>query len=484
VTLILLKAIRFIFKSKLLRVGFRYCLAPYFFIKNFITVKSNLIAVIACLAIFASCKKKDQASTDPGTQPGTSAADKIKDSTVLYSRDIYLWYSQIPASFNGRTYADPDAIMTAIRAYSNEPGFSQPVDRWSFAVKQQEWDNVSSGAAQDFGMNVFFRIEGDLRVRFVERASPAGIAGIKRGWRVTKINNNTNITTGNANFIIDGVYNSTASSFTFEKPDGSTTDITLNAAAYQEHPVFLDSVYTAGTKKIGYIVFNSFLGDTTEINNEFQRVFSKFAAANVDEVAVDLRYNGGGYVSLQQKFANYLVNSSANGQLMMKEQFNDRYTQFNESTNFQKQGSLNLSRIFFIVSSNTASASELLINNLRPFMNVVLVGPSKTYGKPVGFFPIPVGDWYIFPVSFRSTNKNGEGNYFDGLALNNTVADGLDKNWGDVNESAFASVIRYVSTGAFRLPSAPAYTENPQISSGNKELDKTFKGMIDTKRKF
>jgi len=429
-----------------------------------------------------SCKKEK--TNGGGNPPPTSGVDKIKDSTVLYSRDIYLWYSQIPSTFNGQTYADPNKIMEAIRAYSIEPGFTQPVDRWSFAVKQTEWDNVSSGAAQDFGMNVFFRVEGDLRVRFVERASPAGVAGIRRGWRITKINNNTNITTGNANFIIDGVYNSQSSSFTFQKPDGSSVDITLNGAAYQEHPVFFDSVYTAGTKKVGYLVFNSFLGDTTEINNEFQRVFAKFAQQNVDEVAVDLRYNGGGYVSLQQKLANYLVNNSANGQLMMREQFNDRYSQFNESANFQKQGSLNLSRVFFIVSNNTASASELLINNLKPYMNVMLVGPSKTYGKPVGFFPIPVGTWYIFPVSFRSTNKNGEGNYFDGLALNNQVADGLDKDWGDVTESSFASIIKYVTTGAFRIAGAAPYTENPQVTSGNKELDNSFKGMIDTKRRF
>ena len=141
--------------------------------------------------------------------------------------------------------------MTAIRSYSNEPGFSQPVDRWSFAVKQDEWDNVSSGAALDFGMNVFFRTEGDLRVRYVEKSSPAGMAGIRRGCQITKINNSTNISTTNACFIIDAVYNSTASSFTFKKPDGSLVDISLNGGAYNDQPVFFDSVYTAGTKKVG-----------------------------------------------------------------------------------------------------------------------------------------------------------------------------------------------------------------------------------------
>lgn len=445
-------------------------------------MKLRLIAAVAGLSILISCKKND---SDSNPQPPVSAADKLKDSVVSYSRDIYLWYSQIPASFNGRSYDDPDKIMTAIRSYSTEPGFTQPVDRWSFAAKKQDWDNVSSGAAEDFGLNVFFKVEGDLRVRFVEKASPAGLAGIRRGWRIIKINNNTNITTGNANFIVDAVYNSTASSFTFEKPDGNTVDINLSAASYQEHPVFLDSVYTTGAKKTGYLVFNSFLGDTVEIRNEFQRVFSRFASENIDEVVVDLRYNGGGYVNVQKKLADYLVNASANGQVMMKQQFNDKYTQYNETTNFQKKGSVNLSRVFFIVSSSTASASELVINNLKPYMDVVLVGSSKTYGKPVGFFPIPVGEWYIFPVSFRSTNKSGEGNYFDGFALNNQVADGLDKDWGDTDESAFASVLQYISTGAFRTRGTELYRENAQVSAGNKVLDASFfKGAIETRRQF
>jgi hypothetical protein len=179
------------------------------------------------------------------------------------------------------------------------------------------------------------------------------------------------------------------------------------------------------------------------------------------------------------------VNASANGQVMMKQQFNDKYTQFNETTNFQKKGSLSLGRVFFIVSSNTASASELLINNLKPYMDVMLVGPSRTYGKPVGFFPIPVGEWYIFPVSFRSTNKNGEGNYFDGFALNNQVADGLDQDWGNINESAFGSVLRYINSGAFRTQTTDVYTENPQVSAGNRVLDgPSFKGAIETRRRF
>jgi len=171
---------------------------------------------------------------------------------------------------------------------------------------------------------------------------------------------------------------------------------------------------------------------------------------------------------------------------MMTQKYNDKYTQFNSTTRFKKLGALNMSRVFFIVSNNTASASELLINNLQPYMEVKLVGPSNTYGKPVGFFPIPVGDWYVFPVSFRTINKNGEGNYFNGISLDNKVADGLDKDWGDASEACLASVLKYINTGGYMTMSAEStarYQVDPLIEKSNLKFEEpSFKGAIATKR--
>lgn len=441
----------------------------------------------ATVALLQSCKKDDLQSDFTPPSPSVSEADKLKDSTLAYARDIYLWYDKIPATFNARNYDDPNKIMTALRQYSSEPGFAQAVDRWSFAVNQDDWDDVSSGVSGDFGISVFFRAEGDLRVKMVEENSPAGRAGVQRGWRITKINGSTNMTTSNANAIVNGVYYSSASSFTFQKPDNSTLDMNLTAAVYQEQPVHLDTLYTINGARIGYMVFNSFMGDTTRIYNEFSRVFNRFAQANVSDVVIDLRYNGGGYVTVANKLANYLAPSSANGGIMMKQQYNNKYTQYNSTTLFNKLGSVNLSRMFFIVSNSSASASELLINNLKPYIDVNLVGPSSTYGKPVGYFPIPVGSWYIFPVSFKSVNKNGEGNYYNGLAMNNQVADGLDKNWGDITESSLQSVVNYITTGQYRSSAAGSrstvFTEQPEVKSGNTVLDKhEFKGAVSTSR--
>ncbi|MET0242745.1 MAG: S41 family peptidase [Flavitalea sp.] len=443
-------------------------------------LKHSLVAMALAGIVLTSSCKKNSSDDDNGGSTEPTLADKIKDSTLAYSRDIYLWYDQIPSTFDTKSYADPNELMVALRKYSKETGFTDPVDRWSFAIKQTEWDDISSGIAGDFGLNVFFRQEGDLRVRFVEAASPAGRAGVRRGWRITKLNNNTNITTSNSNAIVSAVYESASTSFEFTKPDGSTTTVTLNAGTYQENPVYLDSVYTVSGKKVGYLVFNSFLGDTSQIANDFARVFSRFSSENVTDVVIDLRYNGGGYVNLQEKLANYLVQSSKTGQVMMNEVYNNNYRQWNETINFRKLGSLNVSKLYFIVSSNTASASELLINNMKPHAEVRVVGPSKSYGKPVGYFPIPVSDWYIFPVSSRTTNASGSGNYFGGITTDATAADGLDKDWGNTAETSLASVLSYISSGNF-APNSTIRTGGVTIQDipENKLFsDRSFKGSI------
>jgi len=446
----------------------------------------NTIYLLATAIIFFSCRKKDV------TVPGSSAPvnppveisydDLLKDSALLAAKDIYLWYKQIPATFNARQFADPSAIMTAIRPYSNEVGFSQPVDRWSFAVKQADWDNLGTGNDNDLGFGVFFNNVNDLRVKYVERESASGKAGIQRGWQILSINGNSNIDTSSASIqmILNAVFNSNSGNFKFKKPDGTTITLSLTATPYSEHPVYADNVlWLANSKKLGYMVFNSFMGDTTDTYNEFNRVFTKFSQNNVNELAIDLRYNGGGYVTVAEKLANYLAPASANGQVMMNQTYNDKYSQYNETTLFKKLGNLNLSKIYFIVSNNTASASELVINSLKPYVNINLVGPStSTHGKPVGFFPIPVGTWYVFPVSFKTVNKNGEGNYYNGFPVTTRVRDGVDANWGDTNEACLAAVLNLISGTAGR-PMTNSSELIAEVNEDDRLNRNQFKGTID-----
>lgn len=449
-----------------------------------------IVLIFISLVVFCSCKKPSNNSASTPPADSSALAVIALDSALIDAKNYYLWYNQIPSSFNPQSYSDPNAVMVAIKNYSMEPGFASPVDRWSFGVLKTDWNQLSGGigttdnttVSGDFGLSVFFRVDGDLRVKLVEPASNAGLAGIQRGWRVTKINGDSNMTIANSDFIINNVFYSANSTFTFVKPDSSTVTLSLTASTYPQKTVYLDTVYSINSKKIGYVVINSFLGDTAQINSDFKNVTTYFSNQNVTDIIVDLRYNGGGYVSLQQTLADYLAPASANNGLMMKETFNDKHQAYNTALYFNKVGSLNPNHIFFIVTQATASASELLINNLKPYMTVKLIGPTNTDGKPVGFFPISAGDWYVFPVSFRSTNSAGNGEYFNGFTPDAIVPDGLDKNWGDVTESCLAETIKYITTGTFIAQGPEMYIADPTVISANKLLDKaSFKGMVDSR---
>ena len=159
---------------------------------------------------------------------------------------------------------------------------------------------------------------------------------------------------------------------------------------------------------------------------------------------------------------------------MMRQIYNSNHSNENSTSVFNKTGSLQLSKIYFIVSRSTASASELLINNLKPYMDIRLIGNSNTHGKPVGFFPIENGEWYVFPVSFKTVNKNGEGNYYGGFVPNAMVADGLDKDWGDLTETSLASAMRIINGGNYIGINEPIFAESPMVANGNDALENTM----------
>ena len=276
--------------------------------------------------VFAACKK--DSGGDPNPDPPTdtvSKANKIKDTTLMYAKEVYLWYKNIPASFNARQYADPNEIMEAIRPYSIQTGFNDPVDRWSFAMSQAEWNDVSGGIAGDIGLGIFFMSANDLRVSYVEPESAAGKAGVQRTWRITSINNSTNINTSNSsiNFIVDAIYGGRVANIRFQKPDGTNMDMSLTPTTYQEQPLLLDSVYSSGGKNIGYFVLNSFLGDINQMKTSLGNLFQRMAAKNVTDLIVDLRYNGGGYVNLQEELANYIIPAASDNQVMYIQQYNN-----------------------------------------------------------------------------------------------------------------------------------------------------------------
>jgi hypothetical protein len=251
-------------------------------------------------------------------------------------------------------------------------------------------------------------------------------------------------------------------------------------------------------------------------------IFANFAAKGVTDLVVDLRYNGGGYVATAEHVDNLIVPSSKTNTLMYNTYYNSNlvggkdpllgnqwrsgspdynygqlnYTVAANATNFTKAGSLAVNRVFFIMTGQTASASELTINNLRPEMDVEFIGETS-YGKPVGFFDIDINKYIMYTPEFSVENSASQGGYYQGFAPGSAgypgygAYDDLTKNWGDPNEALFAAALSDVTTGTYsaaaRLTQSLSESErsfkllasNPKMFSLNKHK---FIGMIGDKK--
>ena len=299
---------------------------------------------------------------------------------------------------------------------------------------------------------------------------------------------------------------------TVKAPGGSTQEVILAKGSYTINPVLYRDVFTvAGGKKVGYLVFNSF---TTNASAKLQEAFEFISANNATELIVDLRYNGGGSVATAEELVNYIAPASQNNKVMyttyynelmrsgqatilknQKFRYNGQLVSFfdidfssaaNQST-FSKIGNLNVSKVYFIVSGSTASASELVINSLKPVVPVQLIG-RRTYGKPVGFFSIHIDKYDLYIPQFQTKNQNDEGDYFDGMIVNKEAADDVTRDFGDTAETLLAQALTHAATGNYSLTGSGITIKGGSSVSGMSaskveeltgEFDQNeFKGMI------
>jgi carboxyl-terminal processing protease len=377
------------------------------------------LTVTALLITFNACKKEEN--------PNLFSNQQLME----LMNDFYLWYDKLP-NVKAENYPSPIELMQALRY--------QPLDKWSYVTTKKEIeDYYGSGTYIGYGIGLAFDTQSRLWLTFVLNDSPFRQIGVNRGWRISAIN--STIPTPNN---INSLLSTSAATFTLVNPDEQTSSHSISKRVIVMNSIIADTVYSSN--KIGYFVLNSFIEPTI---NELSTLFNQFKSEGVKDLIVDLRYNGGGSIITASHLANLIAGVTANEKVLATYSHNNKQESRDESILISlNDNSLEISRVVFITSKSTASASELIINGLKPHMGVTLVG-DDTYGKPVGMyvFTSPSYKWAFVPISFRMINANGEGDYYNGLPVDIEANDGINIPFGDTKEPSLAAAIGHLEEG-------------------------------------
>jgi len=360
--------------------------------------------------------------------------------------DLYLWSNQIPALDPAR-FSSPEAYLEAIRYYPLDSTFSYIADR----ATTEAFFTASQYAG--FGFSNTLDATGALRVLQVYPASPADEAGLLRGDRIVEINGRA-VDEWLAAGALGTAYGLSEAGVTGELVVVRGAD--TFRAAMTKRPVTIPTVshttvFDLDGRRVGYVFFRNFVEPSFEA---LDAAFATLRAGGARELVLDLRYNGGGLVDVAQFLGSLIGGARTQGQVFAEYFHNDRNAFRNEILRFEAQpAALQFERLVVITTQASASASELVINALRPFIPVVIVG-DRTYGKPVGQYAIPFCDKILAPVSFQLRNANGEGDFFDGLPPTCPAPDDVDAQLGDPAEGSLREALTVIATGACSAPAS------------------------------
>ncbi|MFT3816406.1 MAG: S41 family peptidase [Rubrivivax sp.] len=375
-----------------------------------------------------------------------------------YFDEWYFWYRQAPNPNPARDMSLGEFFEASLYA-GNDPEFPR-ADRWSYIESTADYDRFfSDGRLLGYGVYLAgLETQADparpLRVRYVEPLSDAAAQGVQRGDRIVSVNGRTAAEIVAADDY--GIFTPSAEgqrlALVLDNGNGQRT-VNLRANAFALSPVTGARVLqTPQGRRMGYLHVKDLI---SQAESGIAAAFADFRAQGVQELAIDLRYNGGGLVSLSRTLASYVSAGRTRSQTFARLRFNDKLARdHDESFRFDNPpAALGLSRVYVLAGPRTCSAAELVINGLKPFVDVVVVGATSC-GKPVGFQPVSRCDSTFNVVNFESVNAAGQGRYWDGLSPSCPVAEDFGKPLGSADEPLLAAAQGHADGGGCPAASA------------------------------
>ncbi|CAM4137687.1 S41 family peptidase [Gillisia limnaea] len=451
-------------------------------------------AILSCSSDSEDFKNIEENQETATTTPETQPEDKLEVENFIYRgmNDIYLYKAHVPALADDYFESEEEKINFLENFSSPSNLFERLMadqDRFSYLIEDyREMNKMSTnktGTGMEFGLSAYGSDGTDVFgfVKLVLPNSSAAAKGVERGMIFTRING-TSLTSSN--------FRSLASLSNFSiglaEIDGNQIreldrTISLNTGAFSANPVGEAKILNVSGRKVGYLYYDSFDQDFDE---ELNAAFSTFKGAGVSDLVLDLRYNGGGSVRTATDLAAMITGQFAN-QVFMIEEWNEKYqTHFEQNdperlkNNFNTQirtgtgiNSLNLNRVFVLTTKETASASELIINGLNPYIDVIHIGDVTTgkFQASVAIYDSPdfskdsnglnTNHHYAMqPLVLKSSNKNNVSDFVNGLNPDHELPEDVTNLGvlGDPNEPLLKLAIDIIQGNRSSVPNVKTYT--------------------------
>jgi carboxyl-terminal processing protease len=447
-------------------------------------LKFAFIAIIA-LSTFVSCEDMDDVSAP--------AEQEINDFVWKGMNLYYLWQADVPnladarfanqADLNAflKGYSKPEDLFEALRV-------NKSIDRFSWIVSDYlELEGMLQGTTKNDGVDfALYRKESNPEeiygsVRYIISNSDASTKAIKRGDIFYGVNG-TQLTVSNRYTLLLNAENYTLNLADYDNgkitPNGKS--VTLTKTELNENPILVNDVIVSGTHKIGYLMYNGFYSNYDIQLNE---AFGTLKSQGITDLVLDLRYNSGGSVRTATRLAS-MITGQFTDKVFSKQQWNAKinaYFQsedpdalidyFTSAIDGTPINSLNLSKIYILTSKSSASASELVINGLKPYIEVVQIGDVTT-GKNVGSITV-----YDSPT-FGKTNRNPNHRYaMQPLVLKIVNADDFGDYFGGLNPT-YSLKEDLADLGVLGNSSEPLLSTAIGKITGTAKMVKTNKGKV------